>query len=793
MEDFHSTNQESQSQNLREILAQYLRYWPWFIFSVIIALSISFIYLRYTTSVYQTKATILIKDERNSALSEMAAFQDLGLAGSLSPSGFENEIIVLQSKSLIERVVKDLRLNIRYFSEGNIQQTELFGNVPINVTSMTSSDGMNFRGTSFYVLPVSEFKFQFWTEEETSKKEYNFGDTISLPTGDIMITPNLRIKVQKDELYSSPIKVVISSIYSTVASYRNSIKMEQLTPMSSVIQLTMNSANTLKSEAVLNELIKQYNKDAIEDRNLVAKNTAEFINGRLVIISEELDSVETGKVEFKQSNRLTDIAVESGIFLQSESQYTNSVLEVETQIELVRTMIDYVKNGNEFDLLPSNLGIQKEGAMAAIASYNQAVLARNRLLSSSTEKNPAVVELNNQIMDLKASVIEGLTNAKISLEITKNDLYSREKSLGSKISTIPKKEKIFRGIMRQQEIKEALYLYLLQKREENAISMAVTTPKAKVVDYGYSSIDPIFPKRNVVRLGAIIAGLLIPFLIIYGRSLLDNKIRDKHFIERKTEDTSVIGEIPKVSENVLVQKNDRSVFAESFRILRTNLQYLFVANGTKTETGKSIFITSSVKGEGKTLISINLALTIANTGAKVILVGGDIRNPQLHRYIPQAPYKRGVVEYLIHEDTTIQDYIYESDLHENLTMMFSGTVPPNPAELWLHDRAEVLFSELRNQFDFVIVDTAPAMMVTDTFLINKYADVTLFVMRAGYTQKNLINFAMDSIKTKRLKNVAFVLNNVNHENLGYGNKYGYYYTDDPRTKWDKIKRSLRFK
>src|SRR5690554_2015594 len=254
MEEIQKSNQESQTPNLRELVVQYVKYWPWFLITVIIALSIAFIYLRYSTSVYQTRATILIKDERNSSLSEMAVFQDLGLAGALSQSGFENELIVLKSKNLIERVVKDLRLNIRYFYEGNIQESELYGNVPITVTLLTSSDSLDVNPTSFYVLPVSDFKYQLWMEDSTDKVEYNFGDRVNLEVSDIMVTPNLSVSTDKDKLYSTPIKVVVNSVYSTVAAYRNSVQMEQLTPLSSVIQLTMNSPSIKKSEAVLNEI-----------------------------------------------------------------------------------------------------------------------------------------------------------------------------------------------------------------------------------------------------------------------------------------------------------------------------------------------------------------------------------------------------------------------------------------------------------------------------------------------------------------------------------------------------------
>src|SRR5690554_4651244 len=335
-------------------------------------------------------------------------------------------------------------------------------------------------------------------------------------------------------------------------------------------------------------------------------------------------------------------------------------------------MISYVKNAEESDLLPANLGINNNGASSAIATYNQSVLERDRLLGSSTEKNPAVVNLNDQIRRLKLTVLENLNNAKVSLEIQKNDLNAQEAILDSKISSIPSKEKLFRGINRQQEIKETLYLYLLQKREENAISMAVTTPKAKVVDYAYSSMNPVSPRKDIILLAAFVVGLVIPFSVIYTRNILDNKIHDKAYIEQKIKATSVMGEIPKLEkkDSELVEKNDRSIFAESFRILRTNLQYLFTNISLPEGIGKTIFVTSTIKGEGKTLVSFNLALTLANTGAKVILVGADIRNPQLQRYTPNAPYKKGVVEYLVHKDSNVNDYISKFELNDNLDLLF---------------------------------------------------------------------------------------------------------------------------
>ncbi len=784
MENLQDNNFESHEPTLREQIEQYLRYWPWFVLCVLLSLSIAYVYLRYATPIYQTVATILIKDEKNSALSELAVFQDLGLTGNLNQAGFENEMQILKSRSLTERVVRDLNLNVKYLSEGNIRSAELFENLPFRVTVLSEPDSLKFPAAPFYITPISDLKFELWGDGQVQKSEYNFGDPISLPFGDIMVTPNLEA-LGRDK--HQPIKVVVQSIPSTVSFYRQNIQVEQLNKMSSVIQLTSNMANAKKAQAVLNELIKQYNQDAIEDRNMVSRNTAEFINGRLEIITKELDSVEVGKVEFKQENKLTDIAAEGQLFLQSESEFNKRQLEVETQLELVRTMLDYVQNDRETELLPTNLGIEKEGLATAINNYNQLVLERNRILTSSTEKNPVVVSLNEQIDAVKSTVVSGLNNARISLQIARNDLRSQEAVIGGKISSIPSKEKIFRSISRQQEIKETLYLYLLQKREENAISMAVTTPKAKVVDFAYSSNVPVSPKVNIILLAALILGLLIPFGFIYLKNLLDNKIRSRSYIEQQTQEVSIIGEIPKLDkkDEELIGKNDHSILAESFRILRTNLQYLFRKNTGNSQDGKVIFVTSTVTGEGKTFVSINVALTLAHSGAKVALVGGDIRKPKLQRYLPSSYKKEGVVEYLVHEDVKISDYLQQSELSDNLQLFISDTIPPNPAELWMRPRAEQMFEELKERFDYVVVDTAPSMLVTDTLLISDYADVTLYVIKAGHTEKRLLEFPLENSRNKKLKNIAFVLNNVSAANFGYGNKYGYSYVKRKASFWEK--------
>src|SRR5690606_39035799 len=528
----------------------------------------------------------------------------LGFTGSLSPSGFENEIQILKSKSLTERVVKELHLNVSYVSEGKVRDTELYENVPIKVEIITPEGEIIFLATPLYVLPITSKKYQLTVEHVLEGAEFAFGEVVKLPFAEITVLATEHLNFTDTDNSPEEIRVNIYSLNRTVAAYRQNIQVDRLMDMSSVIQLTLNLPNSNKARAILNELIKQYNQDAMEDRNIVARNTANFINGRLLIISEELDSVETGKVEFKQSNRLTDLKVEGELFLRNESEYAKRAMEVDVQLELIASMIDYVRKANETDLLPTNLGFESDRVASNVQNYNQVVLERSRLLGSSTEKNPAVVVLTDQLRGLRANVMEGLSNAKTALEIQKNDILKQGAKIDTKIGSAPSKEKIFRSISRQQEIKETLYLYLLQKREENAISMAVTTPKAKVVDYAFSSLAPVSPKKNIIFLAAFILGLLIPFGVIYLRNLLDDKVREKSDILAVNKDNPIIGEIPKLDkkEEQLVQINDRSVLAESFRMLRTNLQYLIVPNKEEDE-GKIIFVTSTIKGEGKTFCS----------------------------------------------------------------------------------------------------------------------------------------------------------------------------------------------
>jgi capsular exopolysaccharide synthesis family protein len=774
----HTSLASNNEPTLREQIEIYLRHWPWFLIAVILTLSVAYIYLRYSTPFFQSTTSIIIKDSKGrGAASELAAFEDIGLISGMNTNSIENEIEILRSRRLLRNVVDELNLNIRYFREGKIKTSELFLNLPFEVKILKESKELKFPNYQLQFKILSQDSFRFIDEENNINITGVFGDKIELPYGAITVIPNIQVleSLQNQENYT--IQVQLSNPENIVSYYRQAIQVNPVVKNSSVIQLTLNDPVKDKAEAILNELVVQYNKDAIEDRNIVATNTAQFIEERLEIITKELDSVETDKVIFKQENNLTDIESEAQLFLESASELNKRQLDFTTQMSLVDNIINYLSEDDLTALLPSNLGITQDGLQGLIHNYNQLVLERNKLLRSSTEQNPVVINLANQINQLKGNVLRSLNNVKSSLETSLRDLRRQEGVFGSKITQVPDTEKEFRNIVRQQNIKEALYLFLLQKREETALSLAVTAPKAKIVDLAHSSNRPVSPKPNIILLAALLLGLLIPFLIIYLNQLLNNKVSNRKDLERLAPNITLIGEVPTLPkrEEHLIQKNDTSMLAESFRILRTNLQYIF-ANKQLTDKSKTIFVTSTVKGEGKTITSVNLALTLSNVGKKVILVGTDLRNPQLHRLIQNLNSKRGVTDYLVQPETMLSELIQTSPSHKNLDIIFSGHIPPNPAELLLNDRVSVLFEKLKQQYDYVIVDTAPSMMVTDTLLINKYADITLYLIRSNYTEKRLIEFPVDCVEDGKLHGVYFILNDVNMSNFGYyGNKYGYAY------------------
>ncbi|WP_417885228.1 GumC family protein [Zunongwangia sp.] len=787
-----NTNFQEEEINIREELDKYLKYWPWFVLSAGVALILAFFYLKLSTPIYSTTASIIIKDEdtKSPATSGLSSFADLGVLDGLKTSSIENEIGLLESKRMMTKTIKSLDLNIQYLYSDFLVTKELYKNNPFKVSILSLNDkGLNEAvedEVNFFTLNENKEGFEIYSENNDKRLNGKFGDPINIGFADIVIRENPDYVANEED--EGKFGFQISKLESIVAAYKSKLNVALVDDNSTLIEISLEDPIPAKAQDILDQLIVEYNKEAIIDKNLVASNTAEFIDERLKVINSELDSVEVDKEEFKEDKQLTDIKAESEIFLSNASDFKKERQKVTTQSQLAKAMLDFLEKGDNSDLLPMNLGIEGEGVNQQISNYNELVLQRNRILESSTKKNPVIQNLDRQINQTRSVVTQSLQRLKSNLDISLNELENESELIQSRISDVPSMERTYRGIDRQQQIKEALYLFLLQKREENSLSLAVTAPKAKIVDNAYTQVAPVAPKSKVILLGGLMIGLLLPFGIIYLKGLLNNKINSRNDLEKRAVSVPIVGEIPKIDkkQSELITDSDRSVLAESFRIAITNLQYLLI-NKTNKEQGIKLLVTSTVKGEGKTFVSINLALSLANMGKKVVVVGADLRNPQLQRYDVGTRKHLGVSDYLVNEVLKVNDLIEQTKYNKNLDFLTSGSIPPNPAELLRHDRFGVMMIELEKRYDYIILDTAPCMLVADTFLISQYADISLYVVRAGYTEKGLLQFPIDSKKSGKLQDVSFVLNDVDQANFGYGNKYGYSYGEDKKSFWANIK------
>ncbi|WP_194850522.1 GumC family protein [Nonlabens antarcticus] len=780
-------------ESLSEQIQPYLRKWWWFVVSALVILSVAAIYLRYSTSIYQAEASILIKDTQSGGgISEIAALGDLGSLGS-NFNTVENEIEILSSRKLMSRVVEELALDVQYFNEGNVKISESFQSASFRIVKNQTEELSE--PVAFYAQKISATEISYWNEEDKERKTVKMGSAVSLKEKLSVVFLDSKIAITREEEKFPLFLITISDLESTVIRYTHKLMVDQAVKSGSVINLSIADPVPNKAEAILNQLIVEYNKDATEDKNIVAQNTVNFIDERLANIELSLDSVEIKKENFKRSNNLSDIVAEATLNLESSAAYTARQIEAQTQLSIARDLKNYMSSLGTNEYIPANLTMENSSINQIINNYNELLLTYNQRTETATDLNPLIQELQGQLSSLKTAINSSLNSYIQSLETRLGSISLQSSTIDRRLGEVPGTERTARDIERDQTIVEAIYLYLFQKKEETAISLAVTAPKAKIVDSALVANQPISPKPQIILLGALIVGLLIPFAFIYLKGLLYNKIENRKDITAKLTNTSFLGEIPKLStdDEDTIKKNDRSVLAESFRILRTNLQYK-IATLPKTGKAPVIIVTSSVKGEGKTFVSYNLAMTMANSGKNILLIGGDIRNPQLHRYLQEGSKSlKGVTEFLVYPEYTNQELIHTSDENENLKIMLSGSIPPNPAELWLSGRVDELLDYAKDTFDVVIIDSAPSMLVTDTLLISDKADVTVYVSRANYTEKPLLDFVSDTIENGKLKNVSMVLNNVKTANFGYGNKYAYSYGVDQDSGWDKFLKTVKLK
>lgn len=777
--------------DLKETITSYTRHWKWFILSVIGFLVLAYIYLRYATPQYAAQAKIQILDERNSA-SSLDLFKELDfLSGGKNP--VEDEIQIINSRSNIIEVVEELGLNTRIMVQGNILSSEVYDNPPINLNFIAPDSVINKAEYSFFLILSSSTTFGFSEQEDEPVKVHAFGKNIPTPVGDIIITPN----ISNIERYSDrKIKVVITPVGWVAQNYQSKILINSQDEFSNIITLYLEDPIKEKARDILDGLIRVYNRNAIQDKKIIADRTSEFINDRIADIATNLSSVDQSAQELKTSRGLTDIASEANINLNVGAENRQELANYETQLNIAASMQDILEQQDGYEVLPGNIGLNDPTITNTTERYNQLVLERQRLLKSSTERSPIIQNLDQQLEGLRESMESSLNSTVNNLGMQVNTLSNQQAIINSKIYSTPRNERALRDITRQQQTTESLYLYLLQKREEAQIAVASTNPKSKVIDFAYNSSPfPVSPKTQLIYLASFIMGLIVPFSVIYANDLLDNKVRNMHSLEKITMNIPVIGEIPKLSGNqgMLVLKDDRSVLAESLRILRTNLDYI-VKSKKKSGKNNIVFVTSSVPGEGKTFLSSNLAMIIASTGKKVLLLGADIRNPKIYSYFtgdqidklkkPSRNKDAGLTEYLFDENLTLQDIVNPMLVHFNtIDVIYSGRIPPNPAELLMSSRFGNLLKDVSERYDYVIADTAPLMVVSDTLLIADLADHLLYITRAGVTEKKAVEYPVKLHREGKVKGLAFVVNDVKVSDLGYGGKYGYGYGKTLKKWW----------
>ena len=768
--------QSEEQVNIQELLFRYLIHWPWFVVSIIICIACAWGYLRLTTPIYNISATVLIKDEKKGGGASMSSdLEKMGLEGFISSSSnVDNEIEVLRSKSLAREVVNNLGLFVTYMDEDEFPSKELYHTSPVLV-SLTHQEADKLPGRmeiDMILQPTGVLGVQITVGEKEYRKQFDKLPAV-FPTdeGTVAFFANndtLSAVCPENITKERHITAFINRPFSVLKEYVNSLSIAPTSKTTSVVVISLENTNTRRGRDYINKLLEMYNINANNDKNEVAQKTAEFIDERIGIISKELGSTEQDLENFKRSAGITDLSSEAQIALTGNAEYEKKRVENQTQINLVMDLQRYMK-GNEYEVLPSNIGLQDAASVGAIDRYNQMLVERKRLLRTSTENNPTIINLDTSIRAMRTNVQATLDATLKGLQITKEDLAREASRYSRRINDAPTQERQFVSIARQQEIKSGLYLMLLQKREENAITLAATANNAKIIDEALADDNPISPKKTIVYLAALVLGVGLPVGVIYLIGLTKFKIEGRADVEKLTS-LPVVGDIPLADEktgSIAVFENQNNLMSETFRNVRTNLQFML-------ENGKNvILVTSTISGEGKSFISANLAISLSLLGKKVVIVGLDIRKPGLNKVFNIPKKEHGITQYLTNTTANLMDFVQPSDINKNLFILPGGTVPPNPTELLARGGLEKAIETLKANFDYVILDTAPVGMVTDTLLIGRVADLSVYVCRADYTHKAEFTLINELAENNKLPNLCIAVNGLDLNSRKYGYYYGY--------------------
>ena len=766
--------------NITDIFHLILVNWYWFALSILVCGGIAFFYLKSSSKIYSRKASVLIRDDSKSGgMSESAAFADLSLFG--GKRNVDNEVLVFQSRHLMEEVARRLHLDMSYKVKNGLRSDELYTHSPVIVSFPDAEERQVIKVSvtpiDSVTVHLSDFSLSVGDGVIRSEEflEVNLNDTIITPIGPIVVTPTL---YYTDVFYGNPVNVVKSNIESIVESYRSKLNVSLASKTATIINLVLEDVSTARAEDILNMLIAVYNEDVINDKNQIAVNTSKFINERLIIIERELGSVDANIESFKRENQLTDITSETGMYLQNTSRYQQEGLSLENQLSIAKYIKEYLTDPQKSsDLIPANTGISDNSVESQIKEYNDILLKRDKFVVGSSSKNPIVMDLNNSLSAMKQTIIRSVDNLIVGLNIQLKNIREQEEQTTKRIEAVPAQQKYVLTIERQQKIKEELYLYLLNKREENALTQAITESNARIIDSASGSSIPVAPKTMMIFMAAIVLGMGIPMAILWLLNVTDTKVRTRKELDEVLT-IPFLGNVPRRgnqkgenTDSIIVRENGSDSISEAFRIIRTNMDFMHV----KSERLQVVMFTSANPGAGKTFVSSNLAMSIAQTNKKVVLVDVDIRKGTLSGIFSNPSNRMGLTHYLSGRTDNLNDIIGASEEYDKLDIIFSGPVPPNPAELLLSDRFDRLIVELRKRYDYIIVDNVPAGMVADASIVNRVVDLTIFVVRSGVMDRRQLPELENMYRQEQLRNMSVILNGIPSEHRGYGYSYGYGY------------------
>lgn len=779
--DDEFVEKKTDNKDLLRFIGRILSNWYWFVLCGFIGLVLSFLYVRYTIPTYRVNAKLLVSDDKKGGLMGMSALADLsGMMG--VKSSVDNEVEILKTADLMSEMVRAEEAYINYYKVGNVHDIPVL-NAPFYIKVLSNSDSIAGQGR-FDVKSVQNNRFQLSNADTTF--QVTSGEAFYLPNiGKLSLIASTLEENSKKESFGFN----ISPVNKIVAGFMEALTVEVTNKNVSTIDLTFLHVLPKRGELLLGSLIDRYVDRNLHDKNVVMDSTLSFINQRLRKITDELAGVEDRISGYKQATKLADISEQSKILLQSSDAYIKGLAEVETQLAMLDAVSNYLKDGKNPRVVPSAVIPQDVSFNALVTRYNDLVLQRERLLMGNTEENPLVQNATAQIAGLREDMVNNVAGTRRQLELTKNNQNKLANRVNSQIQQVPTIERGYIDLARLQQIKQAQYVFLQEKWEENAIARTANVSNSKLIDSPKTEEKPVAPKKKMILAFGLILGLAIPFAIIYLRDLLNVKVENLTDVKNAS-NLPVLGMISHsdVNEQVVVTKTSRSAIAEQFRAMRTNLE--FALNG-----GKTILFTSSMSGEGKSYVALNLAVSLALLDKKVLIMELDLRKPSITAKLGLAQGK-GFSHYIVRPEMPVQDIIIPSGVHEHVHLVQAGAIPPNPAELLVSERANSLMKELKESYDYIIIDAPPVGLVTDAQLLSRYADACLYLVRQGFTYKEQLHIPTDLVAHNKINNIQLVINDVvakggYYGNYGYGYGYGYGDYENKEAKVSWFKRLLR--